>query len=544
MKKIFILFIILISFEQIITFKCGADQLKLKPKGIDSSKFSNKRRLSSNYQPIKILADYSNLNTGNGISSDVVDKTKELIDETCKDFSKFLSVVPIASKSQLTENEIKSYCEIDNIGNDFQNYFLFNDLVVFPYFDSTLGSSTLAAAAMCIYLSSNYRPIYGVVAINPNLSFNKKNTDLYMKNLFLHEFTHILVFTPDLFSSLGMMTTRIFDGSFVSFVNSPKVLTVARQHFNCTSLNGVPLENQGSTGSVGAHWEARYMLGDYMISSDYCDNVMSDITLALFEDSGLYKVNYYSGGLFKFGKNMGCSFFNKKCIEGGSTDFKEEFCTNSNQYFCSRTKLTKGQCIITEAVDTIPKRYRYFSDDDLGGFPSANYCPVSNVYKQENDYYPGSCAVGTSSLSAEYGEEIGKESFCFISSLIPSNSKLSNIERAICYKVECDNEKMQIIVNIGNNKVQCPTEGGNIDNPTGFKGSIVCPKFYEICGQEMENEGDVCNSMFDCFDKKAETNINTISFFPEEGYEFVKESKDYNLIFNFNLILLFIILCI
>ena len=54
------------------------------------------------------------------------------------------------------------------------------------------------------------------------------------------------------------------------------------------------------------------MLSDYIIYTDYLDLVISDITLALFEDSGFYKVNYYSGGLFKFGKNKGCSFFHNK----------------------------------------------------------------------------------------------------------------------------------------------------------------------------------------------------------------------------------------
>ena len=113
-----------------------------------------------------------------------------------------------------------------------------------------------------------------------------------MKNLIFHELTHVLVFNPELMKELGMTNTKIFDGSFITFVNSPRVLTAARQHFNCTSLNGVPLENQGGSGSAGSHWEARYLLGDYMISSDYFDNVISDITLALFEDSGIYKVNY------------------------------------------------------------------------------------------------------------------------------------------------------------------------------------------------------------------------------------------------------------
>ena len=40
------------------------------------------------------------------------------------------------------------------------------------------------------------------------------------------------------------------------------------------------------------------MLGDYMISSDYIEIIISDITLAYFEDTGFYKVNYYTGGLF------------------------------------------------------------------------------------------------------------------------------------------------------------------------------------------------------------------------------------------------------
>ena len=544
-KRISLFLLLLISFNLITSWKCGADQMKLKPKGIDISKLSKKRRLANNYEPIKILPDYSNLRETSGISQEVIQKVKALTNEVCNEFSKILKVTPINSQLDLAEDEVKQYCEVDNLGTEFKNYFLFYDLVILPFFDSTLASNVLAAAGMCMYLSEIYRPIIGVLLINPNLSFSKKNTDLYMKNLIMHELTHVLVFSPELFDYLGMMTTKIFDGSFVSFVNSPKVLTVARQHYNCTTLNGVPLENQGSTGSAGSHWEARYMLGEYMISSDYFDNVISDITLALFEDSGIYKVNYYSGGLFKFGKNQGCSFFDNKCIENDHTNFNEEFCINNNQYFCSRTKISKGQCIINEYSETIPKRYRYFDSSDIGGFQPADYCPVSNIVSQSDDYYPSSCAVGTSTLSADYGEVIGNTSFCFISSLLPTSSQLTSVERAICYKVECDSENMQIIVNIGNNKVNCPTDGGIITNPSGFKGYIDCPQYYEICGQETENEGDICNDMFECFDKKAETNINTISFFPEEDYEFIKTSQGNN-IFRINniLLLLFLILYI
>ena len=541
MEKKYISFILLISLQIITCWKCGADELKLKPKAIDLSKYGNKRRLANNYNPIRIMADYSNLRAISGVSEATIEQVKTLIDETCNEFSKILNVVYLNTRLDISEDDIKYSCEIDNIGNGFQNYFLFSDLVIFPTFDPTLSTSTLAAAGMCMYLTENNKPIFGVLLINPNLSFSKKNTDLYMKNLFFHELTHVLMFSPDIFSNLGMMTTRIFDGSFVSFINSPKVLTAARQHFNCTSLNGVPLENQGGTGTAGSHWESRYMLGDYMISSDYFDNVISDITLALFEDSGIYKVNYYSGGLFKFGKNKGCSFFDKKCIEDGSTEFKDEFCTSQNQYFCSRTKISKGQCILNQYSNTIPKRYRYFSDDDTGGFEPANFCPVSNTPSQNNDYYPTSCNIGTSSINIEYGEVIGNSSFCFISSLLPSNSQLSSVNRAICYRIECDQENKEIIVNIGNNKLNCPTEGGTLTNPSGFKGSIECPQYYEMCGQETEEEGEICNDMFECFNKKAETNIETISFFPEEDYVFIKTSKAYNFRFNLNLYILLLL---
>ena len=42
--------------------------------------------------------------------------------------------------------------------------------------------------------------------------------------------------------------------------------------------------------------------------------VISEFTLALFEDLEFYKVNYYTGGLMRYGKNNGNDFLNKKCI--------------------------------------------------------------------------------------------------------------------------------------------------------------------------------------------------------------------------------------
>ena len=64
------------------------------------------------------------------------------------------------------------------------------------------------------------------------------------------------------------------------------------------------------------------MLSDYKISQDYPENVISDITLALFEDSWWYEVNYYTGRIFRFVKSQDYRFLKSKCInEEGESNF-------------------------------------------------------------------------------------------------------------------------------------------------------------------------------------------------------------------------------
>ena len=129
--------------------------------------------------------------------------------------------------------------------------------------------------------------------------------------LFLHEMSHVLIFHQAFFLSLDMMKQEIVNEEVVYYIKTPTVLEKAKLHFGCNSITGIPLENYGGAGSAGSHWESRYLLGDYMIATDYPEIVISDISLAVFEDSGFYKVNYYTGGLFRFGKGEGCSFFKK-----------------------------------------------------------------------------------------------------------------------------------------------------------------------------------------------------------------------------------------
>ena len=506
--KLLITFLLLfLSISEINNFKCGADKLKIKPKQLNFTKEDGKRRLASSYTPIKIGVDFTSFKKPSTLSNTDFQRVKSLITETMDEFKKFLYLQHediTLSKSEI--NAVMNGCEVDKVSNDYKNFLIENDVVVFPSFESSLGDNALAAAGACITDGrSRPRPIFGILYINPQLSFSIKNTDIYMKNLLLHEVTHILVFTPILFQQLDMVNKA------GSRIISPKALLKARQHFNCGSLPGIPLENQGGEVSIGSHWESRYMLGDYMISTDYVDTVLSDISLALFEDTGYYKVNYYSGGLFKYGKNKGCDFINEKCIIDGEP-ISEEFCSTPRKKMCSATRTIKSFCAIydyTFSTISIPKSYQYFSDPNYGGFQPANFCPVASVDTDESDYYPDSCKIGISYLNSEYGETIGDMSFCFISSLLPRNSQLNSTEQAICYEVQCDNSNKKIIVHIGDLTVECPTSGGIVNNPSGFKGSINCPDYFEICDFK---DNIMCNEMFDCLNKKVETDYDSYSF--------------------------------
>jgi hypothetical protein len=243
------------------------------------------------------------------------------------------------------------------------------------------------------------------------------------------------------------------------------------------------------------------MLGDYMISTDYPEMSISEITLAYFEDTGYYKVNYYTGGLFRYGKNRGCSFFEKDCVynEGKDTLFPNEFCTEAESFFCGSSHLSRGECYIVEHDEIIDSKFRYYSNSKKGGFSSADYCPVSYNYYSELDSeyrYPYNCNYGAN-LYSELGEIIGSNSLCFESSLLPNiYNEALDFKVSICYKMKCDKKNKQIILNILDKTVTCPGYETVLNDPDGFKGQIKCPDYNIICTSD-----NWCNELFDCINK-------------------------------------------
>ena len=482
-QKIFIIILIIFSGNEIFCYKCGSSKLKVRYGYANATTNTSKRNLGNQYTNIKIGIDYTDFKKPNNMTTQTFKKLKMLIEDTKEEFQKILKIQHL--DVNLAKSTLMQECELTSVSNNYNKFLYDYDYMIFPTLDYKLDDYVIAAAKMCLVVNTNNRPCAGNLYLNAKyISFNSQNFELYYKHVLFHELTHALIFHPIILDNLRMLKVK---NKYTLLVNSPKVLQKARAHFGCLNLEGLPLENQGGEGTFGFHWEERYMLGDYMISRDFMDNVISDITLALFEDSGFYQVNYYTGGLFKFGKNKGCNFFDKDCIENGKILF-DEFCSTFNETACTQSKTSKGICNLFDysiyGDGYVPDYFSYFDNPNYGGYYTTDFCPVYDESFYENLtnlYYTTSCSVGSSTLPSEYGEKIGSNSFCFMSSLLPSSSNYVIESKPICYEIECDKNNKKINVHIGNSVVNCPTNGGII-NSSGFKGEIKCPKYEDLCG--------------------------------------------------------------
>ena len=503
-ETIIFLFLIFFIFDPVYCHKCGTDLIPKKRSLFKiNSVQKDKRKLSTEYTPIKIKVDLTYLKSQKLIDETKLNKLEKIFSSVTEAFSSIISIEHRIIKDNSILNAIMNECGVPKLGEGKENWYQTYDILIFPQISENLNNSILAAATPCLFDSKDLRPYAGVVLINKNLTSIKKDYDYYLKNLLFHELTHVLGFHPYYFDKLKMTSKETIDGKQYTCIKTHKVLEKAKIHFGCDNIKGIPLENQGGTGTEGSHWETRYMLGDYMIGADYSEIVISDITLALLEDTGYYKINYYSGGLFRYGKNQGCSFFQKKCVynKGENTLFPNEFCVNDGEAFCSSSHLAKGDCFITHYIKPLEDLYRYYQDKYKGGIPLADYCPASFIYEPDTHYfYPKNCKYGKSEYS-QYGEIIGDNSLCFESSLLNTDKE------SICYKMTCDRNNKYIIIYIGSNTVTCPGSKTVLSNPSGLNGEINCPDYNMVCTTDIW-----CNDMFDCISKKSTADLNTYEY--------------------------------
>ena len=494
-KKIFLL---IIFFTFSFSFKCGHDKIKTTPKIVKNSfiRDNKTRRLDNTYHPISFYVDYTQFDYYYGYRTTEYNQfLKSVINSTLEIFSKLIKVkrtgkISIPKPTNCTKKIYKYSNEVIK-GVD-------NDIILYPIIYSNLEKGVQAAAMSCFLDDEDNRPIMGYVLLRKDYSYKKKNAKEYLTMLLLHEISHILVFDDylyDFYKYKGDVTiTKMINGVNRTLIATPKVKNIASQHFNCSSLEGVELENQGGSGSAGSHWEGRVMLGDYMISTDYLEIVISDITLALFEDSGWYEVNYYTGGLFRFGKGLGCEFLNGTCVTSGKSNFEWDFCVSElSEDICSSNNLNRGFCFLTEYDNKLETYYQYFDNPKKGGMKSADYCPVVIEFLSKDYYFGTNCMNGElyyeeKNYPPSLGFSISENSICIQSSLVNSSDsklrKYNGKKRAMCHEISCNYDNETFTVNIGQTTIDCPTEGGEME-VEGYNGTIKCPPYNRVCTSEI-----------------------------------------------------------
>ena len=540
-------------------FFCGVDYLKTNifettppPKKTNTIRNLN----SIEFFPVRIFLDLTYIK----LQSQTIEQTEILnnfnimmlaLNQSVKAISEIIKVERYEKnyfKDGLNATILKSRINIwDGALND-SNYIHKNyDYVLFTKL-SNFEELSINMLTQPFYLAADTnRPLLGIIEINYLLlNENKNNYAEYLKNIFFHELFHAFGFLKSAFQHFpggekdSIFTEKGVGEMNMTYVKTKKVLNFAKKYFGCDNITGVELENQGSMGSKNNHWDSRVLLGELMTSEFYEDEMaLSELTLALLEDSGWYKVNYYTGGLMRFGKNRGCEFLNSYCLsQNKTTKFPNEYYdlefTNLNHPTCSTGHLSRSYFFLNVYNLSQDVAYKdllpFINNQYVGGYvPSADYCPVSYKSNEEGEYgyFVGNCRYGNNHygekikyinlttkeasygnsngwLSEEFGEKYNNNTFCMMNKLVPEHisNNLSDylnifgsVLHPMCFPSFCSSKSLTI--QIYDQFVICPRQGGNI-KVQGYTGFLHCPDYNLICTGTV-----MCNEIFDCIEKKS-----------------------------------------
>lgn len=364
-----------------------------------------------------------------------------------------------------------------------------------------------ASASPCMFDPDSDRPLAGLINFCPKklqVASQTSASDIFGHQLdvAVHEIFHALAFfqlqTPmfvadDGKTKLGVnnviATSTSWSGA-VKRVITPTVVRVAKDHFKCDSLTGVELENNGGNGTIWSHWEARVVGDEIMAGSANAAAraPVSNLTLALLEDSGWYRANFSNAGYLRWGNGAGCAFLNADCRTPPANNGPPYWCSapsSSPQATCAPDYLAVGSCLTNPLFDGCARAERLATGGE---------CQDASQQTVTDTFFGKSFGLGNRCLPAPSGETWTKIN-------TNGDSQLSLNGYAGCYQVSCKNatDALRLYVTVSDCPnwsscavspsrsvmVECP-EGGYISLPSlglGFASGRIgpCPAPYAIC---------------------------------------------------------------
>jgi len=124
-------------------------------------------------------------------------------------------------------------------------------------------------------------------------------------------------------------------GKETSILVLPKLTALAKEYFGCDSMEGVEMENQGGSGSLGSHFEHRMIRDDLMVSHMSANSQFTEFLALLLEETNWYRVDRKYVGKSITGYKAGCQFLDQKCVTSYDSSSKTAQVVN-NLDFCSQ----------------------------------------------------------------------------------------------------------------------------------------------------------------------------------------------------------------
>lgn len=415
---------------------------------------------------------------------------------------------------------------------------------------------TIAYAAHCSQDTKTDRPVAGHANLCPmSISTDPKDLKALISTV-KHELTHVLGFSVSLFAYFRddqgrpLLEREQFPGPIpvdpktgyakwsdkvikkvvrrkwltgegyvdkeIHVMVTPTVVREVRRHFNCSSLEGAELEDQGSDGTAITHFEKRLFENEAMTGTHTQNSKYSRITLAVLQDTGWYVANFSRADKLEWGKDLGCDFAKKSCKSwiddrrAGGLSIKP-FCDRMKsdvlQIACTDDRASKAVCNMRKFKDPLPVMYRNFhsldglagNDDQLAHFGGsvdlADYCPFIQEFswQAQNVTTRGSrCDFGINTIESEKNaalEHFGLDSRCFEHGH-KWEQRTCQFKRhwhhygAGCYKFTCDNNHINVLV--GNHSYPCyyTDQVVHIEQFVDqwlYNGTLLCPSCDKIC---------------------------------------------------------------
>ena len=388
------------------------------------------------------------------------------------------------------------------------------------YVQPVTSKTYVAMATACLQGDLHNRPIAGKIQINLDLySTRSERLEEYFST-FIHECLHNLGFNQLFFphfidrstsannkydlSSIYKQNVQI-RGLSTNLVSSPKVLQEAKDHFKCSTLEGLELENEDSS----THWDYRVIGNEMMNAAEAHSQPFSRLSAAFFEDSGWYVANYTGLPAISWGKNEGCAYLFSSCLDSGTLKPKfEEFCEVKDKVGCTDDLLAVAKCsgASSSTNNGIDPDINYFGNFSYHADYRDNCPSFKSIYPYEN----GLCMFEhlKQHMNYSYDAGFGINSRCFTGTWM--REKAEEYHNG-CLETRCTTDSSnvtQLYIKASGKEYLCPKEGGSIsiDN---HNGSIICPPTQKACIQIVA--GDQFLRSVDRLSGKKYLNIGTSS---------------------------------